>query len=399
MFTVAQAESTILQHALPLRKQYLPLREAAGYVLAEDLFADRDFPPFDRVTMDGIAIHYATFAQGQRQFLIEDVQAAGAPQLSLTDEKNCLEVMTGASLPLGTDTVIRYEDLHIADGIAQINIDSITQRQNIHARAIDRKQGDLIISAGRKIGSAEMATAATLGKISIAVARLPRTAIVSTGDELVDIHEIPLPHQIRRSNTYAIQTALAEWKVEAEMFHFNDDEQVIQAGMQDILKRFELVILSGAVSEGKFDFVPQALAAAGVQQLFHKVSQRPGKPFWFGVFPPQSVLFALPGNPVSAFLGTYRYILPWLRLSLGVQSWPKQTAVLARDFVFKPDLTYFVPVKLDNSEGGRLLAYPLEGHGSGDLANLNDADGFLELPKERSEFAAGEAFSFIPYRF
>lgn len=399
MFTVAQAESSILQHALPLRKQYLPLREAAGYVLAEDLYADRDFPPFDRVTMDGIAIHYAAFAQGQRQFLIEDVQAAGTPQLSLTDEKNCLEVMTGASLPLGTDTVIRYEDLHIADGIAQINIDSITQRQNIHARAIDRKQGDLIISAGRKIGSAEMATAATLGKISIAVARLPRTAIVSTGDELVDIHEIPLPHQIRRSNTYAIQTALAEWKVEAEMFHFNDDEQVIREGMQDILKRFELVILSGAVSEGKFDFVPQALAAAGVQQLFHKVSQRPGKPFWFGVFPPQSVLFALPGNPVSAFLGTYRYILPWLRLSLGVQSWPKQTAVLARDFVFKPDLTYFVPVKLDNSAGGMLRAYPLEGHGSGDLANLNDADGFLELPKERSEFAAGEAFSFIPYRF
>lgn len=399
MFTVAQAESSILQHALPLRKQYLPLREAAGYVLAEDLYADRDFPPFDRVTMDGIAIHYAAFARGQRQFRIEAVQAAGAQQLSLQHEQNCLEVMTGASLPLGTDTVIRYEDLNIADGIAQINIEAITQRQNIHARAIDRKQGDLIISAGRKIGPAEMATAATLGKISIAVARLPRTAIVSTGDELVDIHETPLPHQIRRSNTYAIQTALAEWKVEAEMFHFYDDEQVIREGIQDILKRFDLIILSGAVSEGKFDFVPQALAAAGVKQLFHKVSQRPGKPFWFGVYPPHSVLFALPGNPVSAFLGTYRYILPWLRLSLGVQSWPKQTAVLAQDFVFKPDLTYFVPVKLDNSEGGMLRAYPLEGHGSGDLANLNDADGFLELPKERSEFAAGEAFSFIPYRF
>jgi len=399
MFTVAQAESSILQHALPLRKQYLPLREAAGYVLAEDLYADRDFPPFDRVTMDGIAIHYATFAQGQRQFLIEAVQAAGAAQLSLEDEKNCLEVMTGASLPLGTDTVIRYEDLSITDGLAQINIDSITQRQNIHARAIDRKQGDLIISAGRKIGPAEMATAATLGKISLAVARLPRTAIVSTGDELVDIHETPLPHQIRRSNTYAIQTALAEWKVEAEVFHFNDDEQVIREGMQDILKRFELVILSGAVSEGKFDFVPQALAAAGVKQLFHKVSQRPGKPFWFGVYPPQSVLFALPGNPVSAFLGTYRYILPWLRRSLGLQNFLQPTAVLARDFVFKPDLTYFVPVKLDNSKDGMWRAYPLEGHGSGDLANLNDADGFLELPKERSEFASGEVFPLIPYRF
>lgn len=399
MFSVAQADSAILQHVLPLRIQYLPLREAAGYVLAENLYADRDFPPFDRVTMDGIAISYAAFARGQRQFLIQAVQAAGAPQLSLEDEENCLEVMTGASLPLGTDTVIRYEDLSIADGIAQINIEEIMQRQNLHDRAIDRKQGDLIIAAGRKIGSAEMATAATLGKISLAVARLPRTAIVSTGDELVDVHETPLPHQIRRSNSYAIQTALAEWKVEAEVFHFNDDEQIIQQGIQDILQRFELVILSGAVSEGKFDFVPKALAAAGVQQLFHKVSQRPGKPFWFGIYPPQSVLFALPGNPVAAFLGTYRYILPWLRRSLGVQNWPQPTAVLAQDFVFKSDLTFFVPVKLDYSAGGILRANPLAGNGSGDLANLNDADGFLELPKERSQFAAGEAFPLITYRF
>ena len=398
MLTVAQAESTILNHALPLAIEYIPLREAPGRILAEDLYADRDFPPFDRVTMDGIAIHYASFTSGQRQFLIEAVQAAGAPQLVLQRQENCIEVMTGAPLPQGTDTVIRYEDLNIESGVAQITISDIVQRQNIHARAIDRQKGDLIISAGRKIGSAEMATAATLGKATLAVAKLPRTAIISTGDELVEIHETPLPHQIRRSNVYAIQAALGEWKIEAEAFHFYDDEQAIRQGVTEILSRFELVILSGAVSEGKFDFVPKALAAAGVTPVFHKVSQRPGKPFWFGTFADKAVLFALPGNPVSAFVGTYRYILPWLRQSLGLKNWPQNTAVLSRDFVFKPDLTYFVPVILDNSTDGLLRATPLEGHGSGDLANLNDADGFLELPKERTHFAAGESFPLFQYR-
>ncbi|AEE54183.1 molybdopterin molybdotransferase MoeA [Haliscomenobacter hydrossis] len=398
MLTVAQAESTILNHALPVVIESIPLREAPGRILAEDLYADRDFPPFDRVTMDGIAIHSASFVNGQRQFLIEAVQAAGTPQLVLQRQENCIEVMTGAPLPQGTDTVIRYEDLNIESGVAQITISDIVQRQNIHTRAIDRHKGDLIISAGRKIGSAEMATAATLGKATLAVAKLPRTAIISTGDELVEIHETPLPHQIRRSNVYAIQAALGEWKIEAEAFHFYDDEQAIRQGVTEILSRFELVILSGAVSEGKFDFVPKALAAAGVTPVFHKVSQRPGKPFWFGTFADKAVLFALPGNPVSAFVGTYRYILPWLRQSLGLKNWPQNTAVLSRDFVFKPDLTYFVPVILDNSTDGLLRATPLEGHGSGDLANLNDADGFLELPKERTYFATGESFPLFRYR-
>ena len=398
MVTVSQAERIVLEHALPLQIEQIPLHHALARVLAEDLHADRDFPPFDRVTMDGIAIHFANFASGQRQFLIEAVQAAGSAQLTLQGQNNCIEVMTGAPLPQGTDTVIRYEDLDIESGMAQIRISEIAQRQNIHAQAIDRRKGDLIISAGRKIGSAEMATAATLGKATLAVAKLPRTAIISTGDELVEIHETPLPHQIRRSNVYAIQAALGEWKIEAEAFHFYDDEQAIRQGVAEILLRFELVILSGAVSEGKFDFVPKALAAAGVTPIFHKVSQRPGKPFWFGTFADKAVLFALPGNPVSAFVGTYRYILPWLRQSLGLKNWPQSTAVLSRDLIFKPDLTYFVPVMLDNSTDGLLRATPLEGHGSGDLANLNDADGFLELPKERTSFAAGEAFPLFRYR-
>jgi len=398
MVTVAQAENIVLENALPLQTELVALHSALGRILAEDLYADRDFPPFDRVTMDGIAMAYASFASGQREFPIHAVQAAGAPQLTLNQQDACLEVMTGAPLPAGTDTVIRYEDLSIENGVAQINIENITCRQNIHPRAIDRLEGDLIIAAGRKIGAAEIATAATLGKAQLRVARLPRTAIISTGDELVAVDETPLPHQIRRSNVYAIQAALAEWKIDAQTFHFIDDENLIRTGVQEILETFELVILSGAVSEGKFDFVPQALAAAGVTPVFHKVSQRPGKPFWFGTFANRAVLFALPGNPVSAFVGTYRYILPWLRQSMGLKNWPQTSAILSRDLVFKPELTYFVPVVLDNAADGKILATPLEGHGSGDLANLNDADGFLELPKEKSQFLAGEAYPLYRYR-
>ena len=195
---------------------------------------------------------------------------------------------------------------------------------------------------------------------------------------------------------------LSELKIEPTLFHFNDDEAVITEGLNKILNEYELVILSGAVSEGKFDFVPKVLHNLGVEKLFHKVAQRPGKPFWFGVKQSnqshsQAMVFALPGNPVSTFLCAYRYVLPYVKSCLGLNTIPQECAVLSENVVFKPDLTYFLQVKLQNTEGV-LWAIAIAGGGSGDLANLNNADGFLELPRGRDLFEKGEDFPLIRYR-
>lgn len=400
MHNVAEAEKIILQHAFSTDMETVELSRATGRILGEDLKADRDFPPFDRVTMDGIAIRQEAFAGGQRQFRIQGIQAAGMPRLSLSDPAACLEVMTGAMLPEGTDSVIRYEDVDIQDGTAFVTIDAAAFRQNIHTQGVDRRAGDVLVTKGRKIGPAEIAVAATVGKSRIEVARLPGTAIVSTGDELVPVGQTPLPHQIRSSNVFAIQALLAEqFRIESAIFHFPDDEKAISEGLAQIFRDYELVILSGAVSEGKFDFVPQVLGGLGVEKCFHKVSQRPGKPFWFGHLPGKAVVFALPGNPVSAFLCACRYLLPFLRRSMGEMPGSMKTARLSEQVIFKPALTYFLPVRLSAANDGILLAQPLPGHGSGDLANLADTDGFLELPLERDVFQAGEVFPVYRYRF
>ncbi len=399
VLTVAEAEKIILEHCFDPGIEELPLAETRGRILREDLRADRDFPPFDRVTMDGIAIRCERFEAGQRVFPVAGMQPAGMPPLRLEQPGACVEVMTGAMLPEGTDTVIRYEDLEMTEGRAEIQVDAVQFRQNIHYRGQDRRAGELIVPAGRLIAAPEIATAATVGKARLKVTRLPRVAIISTGDELVPPQDTPLPHQIRRSNVYAVQAVLAEqFGITGDLFHFIDDKAQIAEGLARVLTDYELVILTGAVSEGKFDFVPEVLHDLGVEKRFHKVAQRPGKPFWFGQQAGRTVIFALPGNPVSVFMCLWRYVVPFLRRSMGLADLPQHSAVLAETVVFKPQLAYFLPVKLDNSRDGQIRAFPLPGHGSGDLANLNDADAFLALPLERDHFGAGESFPLLPYR-
>lgn len=398
MITVAQATQIILDNARPSKAEKVPLMQSNGRILREDIVADRDFPPFDRVTMDGIAIAFSSFESGQRAFRIESIQAAGASPLTLGNKENCIEVMTGAVLPEGTDAVIRYEDLKIEGGIATIQIEYLGFRQNIHHKGTDRQEDEVILWSGHEISPAEIGTLATVGKSEVWVSAFPKTAIVSTGDELVEVGEMPLPHQIRRSNVFSVAAILrGQCGVEADLFHFPDDEQAIAEGLEDILADYELVILSGAVSAGKYDFVPKVLEDLNVEKLFHKVAQRPGKPFWFGRRD-DVVIFALPGNPVSAFMCACRYVVPYVKQQLcDSLELPKRTAALTADALFKPDLTYFLPVKVSITEGS-FLATPVEGHGSGDLANLNDADGFLELPSDRAIFKEKEVFPLFLYR-
>jgi molybdopterin molybdotransferase len=396
MISVCEATALIQSVSFHSRREVVGIGDAVGRILAEPIFADRDLPPFNRVTMDGIAISSGEFLRGRVHFKILDTLAAGQPAVSLSDPAGCIEIMTGAMLPEGTDTVVRYEDLIIKDGIAAIQIPKISTGDFIHIRSSDAKISQELLSPGIKLSPAEIALVASVGKVKVSVTAFPKTAIISTGDELVEIDQTPLPHQIRCSNAYALQAALREINCSSDHFHIADQKDTLLRQLTEILAGHELIILSGGVSKGKYDFVPEVLNTLGIRRLFHQVSQRPGKPFWFGTSDRHTV-FALPGNPVSTYMCFYRYIKPWLLQAMTASfTFPK--AELAVDYSFSPSLTYFLQVKIKN-ENGKLLAFPDAGGGSGDFANLREVDGFLELPDGARLFKAGEVFSFIPFRY
>lgn len=395
MISVSEATAIILSHSIKTSTEEISIQEACGRVLKETVRADRDFPPFNRVSMDGIAIAFQAWQKGERIFTLEGTQAAGQQQKQLSTNTSCLEVMTGAMLPLGTDTIVPYENLEIKDGKAKIIVEKIEPGENIHRQGVDARNQDELLTPGIKISPAEVALMAAVGKKKITVATFPKTAIISTGDELIPVELIPLPYQVRRSNSYALQAALRELGCVADQFHLLDQPEILEAEVNKILQHYSLVIFSGGVSKGKYDYIPQTLERNGIQKRFHQVSQRPGKPLWFGTSH-QHVVFALPGNPVSTYMCFYRYIKPWLLKSLGVEPAP-QYAILATDYTFKPNLTYFLQVAVRN-EQGKIMATPITGGGSGDFANLKSVDGFLELPAGVINFKAGEVFPYISFR-
>lgn len=399
MITVEEATRIIMEHTIDIPNTLVPLEEAIGRVLREELVTDRDMPPYNRVTMDGIAINHEAFAEGRRRFKIEGVGAAGSPQTQLQDKENCLEIMTGAILPENADTVIRYEDVSIDNGAATVNIDDVRAGQNIHRQGIDREKGTVVVPYGRRLSAAEIGVAATVGKDRLRVAEFPSAVIVSTGDELVEVHETPEPYQIRKSNVHRLRATMRRWGIPADTAHLQDDKAEIRKHLGGLLEQHRIVLMSGGVSKGKFDYIPEALEELGVRQLFHRIRQRPGKPFWFGVSEKHNTLvFAFPGNPVSSFMCTIRYFRPWMLASLGLPGVHQPHAVLADDISFRPDLTYFAQVRLEYSSDGIIKAHPVEGHGSGDLANLVDADAFIELPRGSDLYRKGEVHPVWLYR-
>ncbi|MCL4115259.1 UNVERIFIED_CONTAM: hypothetical protein GTU68_047952 [Idotea baltica] len=397
--TYEKALSILDENTSVFKIEKRQIQNCIGGYLAEDLIADRPFPPFDRVTMDGIAIVYEQFENGQRDFLIEATAAAGTPQKTLKAQHCCIEVMTGAVLPKEVDTVIRYEDLTIneVNNIATINIDALKFKQNVHFKGIDIAKGNVIVSKGKQLSSAEINIAATVGKAELKVFQLPKTVIISTGDELVPVEEIPELHQIRKSNVYGIQATLKEWGIRAELEHLPDNKEVMLKTIADLLENFDVLVFTGGVSKGKFDYLPEVLQELKVQKHFHKIQQRPGKPFWFGTNEANKKIFALPGNPVSSFVCTYIYIQYWLQKSLGFKE--KTLYVqLKSDIEFKPNLVYFLEASLESNAQGILLAAPIKGNGSGDFANLTHTDGLLILPQNKSEFKKGEVYPFVRFR-
>jgi molybdopterin molybdotransferase len=390
VLTTAEALEAVLRSVPALPAERVPLDRARGRVLRQTVIAERDQPPFDRVMMDGIAVDFALLAAGRRSFPLQALQAAGDPALTL-DPGKAIEIMTGAALPAGADCIVPVERIDIRDGTATIEDRYIAEsRQFIHPRASDHTKGTVLLRPGTRIGAAELAVVASSGLTEAEVARLPSMAVVSTGNELVPAGQPIADHQVRMSNGPAVAALLAEHGYgDALHAHLPDDVGELEAGLGDLLAGNDVLVLSGGVSMGKADFVPTVLARLGVEQVFHKVSQRPGKPMWFGSGPRGQAVFALPGNPVSTLVCCRRYVLPALGRMAGLPAPPPQFAVLAQAVSFTPQLTWFLPVRLDSSAAGQLLALPAPTNTSGDFAALTGTDGFAELAAERTDFPAG----------
>jgi molybdopterin molybdotransferase len=383
-----EALARVLFYQLNAKIVTVPLEESLSRILAEEVFADIDQPPFHRVTMDGIAINKNQLLT-TKKFKILKTISAGTEGSELPVGEVCFEIMTGAVLPLNADLVIRYEDLKIADGVAEIIVDLQSLNSNFHDQGSDYPKGALLLSAGTSIKSTIITILASAGKTHVKVFAIPKVAILSTGDELVEIGTNPKPHQIRWSNGISLQQELLSHGFsEVSLHRVGDNENDMQKMMSELLTSKDILLLTGGVSAGKYDFVPKVLKECQVMEIFHQVAQRPGKPLWFGKTAVDAFVFGLPGNPVSCLVNLRKFVVPFLQKSVHGNAKNQPKAFLTADVKFGANLTYYCPVKIKNEEG-KLLAEPISGNGSGDFFHLRDADGFIELRPQDAPFKEG----------
>lgn len=392
MISVNEATSLIADRVPSAKKIKLPISKLEGKILAQDILSERDQPPFHRMAMDGIAIDFKEFQKGRRDFVVQGIQSAGEPQKTLEKSGDCIEGMTGGVLPKNATAVIRYEDIDIDHhGTAHVKENlTFNMFNNIHEKGSDHKAGDVVLKAGTLLRGPQIGIIAANGYAEVDVVDTPKIAVISTGDELVDLGQEPLDYQIRRSNPYAIRSELNCLGFnQVNMFHLLDDEKHLFDELATILADHDILVLSGGVSAGKFDYLPKVFGDLQVEEVFHKVAQRPGKPLWFGT-KENKMVFGLPGNPVSAITCLRRFVVPALQK---MQKGFTQTtfATLTEDYTFNKNLTYFCPVKVEVSSEGTMLATPIKTNGSGDYGSLAYSDGFVEMDIATDLFKAGTA--------
>ena len=388
--TVSQADRLIRETVPAWPAEQVALDAAAGRVLRQNVLAERDLPPYDRATMDGIALVWRSWSSGQGEFPLEGMQSAGQAPGALSNASVAWRIATGAPLPQGADTVVPIERLSETNGGVRIDDDYRPKRgQFIHRQGSDRRAGALLLKEGQRIGGVEMALLSANGVAQPRVAPDPRIALVSTGDELVGLDSRPESWQVRSSNGPAMAALLKRHgfgKVAAA--HAPDDPDVLAQRIRNALSESDAMILSGGVSKGAKDYVPGVLTRLGARPVLHRIRQRPGFPLWFGMHGGKPV-FGLPGNPVSSLVCLRRYVVPALRMAQGAQSRAPEHATLADEVNFKPSLTWFLPVRLSTDRDGRLRAHPRQTNTSGDFASLARTDGFAQLPANRTRFPAG----------
>jgi molybdopterin molybdotransferase len=394
MLSVAEAHAIVLQHARPLPPQVQPLTPAAlGAVLAEDVASDLDMPPFDKALMDGYAIRSADLPDGSRTFaVVEEITAGRAPTRAIAAGQ-AARIMTGAPMPEGADAVVMVERTQLVDA-DRVRVDDRPAKpgQNAQKRGQEMRRGETVLTAGSVLRPQEFGLLASVGRRSAKVYPQPEISILVTGDELVDAEQLPGPGQIRNSNgpVLAAQVARAGG-VSRSLGIAPDRVDSLSSLIAEGLKS-SILVLSGGVSAGKLDLVPGVLQELGVAPHFHKVAMKPGKPVFFGTRG-DTLVFGLPGNPVSALVCFELFVRPALRRLAGhVQPGPFLVqALLADNFPYRTDRPTYHPARLEETETGRQVR-PVPWLGSPDLRGLTEANAFLLLPVGDFVHRAGEVY-------
>lgn len=387
MLSVAEAGARVLAAVRPLDGELVSLDRARGRVLGRAITAGRDLPPWDNSAMDGFAVRAADVPG---VLPVAGTVAAGhAPGATLAPG-TAVRIMTGAPLPAGADAVVIREDAEELEGGARVRLAPARPGENVRRRGEDIAIGELALAAGTCLGAGEIGFLAALGCGLVHVARRPRVAILSTGDELVSVDVPPRPGQIVNSNLYALSAQVRDAggvPVSAGIAPDHPDDllpRIREALAADVL------ITSGGVSVGDFDFVKDALAAAGVRMDFWKVAMKPGKPLAFGVTVAGGLVFGLPGNPVSSMLGFELFVRPALLAMQGATELhrPRVPVTITSDYAKQPGRAHFLRATL-RRQGEALLADLHARQGSAMRSSMVGAHALVEVPAERGDVAAG----------
>ena len=389
------AEKSTPSRYNPLKTETIPILESPGRVLAEPIRADRDFPPFPRSTRDGYAVRSQDVAAPPANLKCRGQVKAGSEFAGTVGAGECVEIMTGAPAPEGTDAVVMVE--YISHEGERIEVKrAAAAGENIVARGSEARRGDPMLSPGRRIGYGETAVMASVGQSTVSVYRQPRVAIIPTGDEVVEVEATPEPFEIRNSNGYSLHAQVAaSGGVPVALGIAPDREDRLREMIEDGL-RTDLLVLSGGVSMGKYDLVEKVLAELGAEFFFDGVLIQPGRPLVFGRAQ-GAFFFGLPGNPLSTMVTFELFVRPALALLGGEREAPLRflRARLAKDFRRKPGLAAFLPATLEGEYYEPVVSV-VEWKGSGDIASLNRGNCYLAVPEDAAELKAGEWVSVLP---
>ncbi|NQU40592.1 MAG: molybdopterin molybdotransferase MoeA [Lentisphaerae bacterium] len=401
MMTPLEAWQSIGLHTQPLPATHRSLASATGYVLSEAVVADRDVPPVNRAAMDGYAVRAEDLASCPATLTLIGEVAAGSDATPLVSQGECVAIYTGANVPPGADSVIMVEETEAAGTTIRF-LKPPRSGQHIFRQGENAQRGEILLEAGVVLGAAEVGVCAAVGVDRPSVFGRPRVAILSTGAELLDASEEVEAHQLRNSNGPMLVAGLTAAGFEVTHCRaVDDDEERIVQGIRDLLSTCDCLILTGGVSVGKYDLVPQAIQQAGGTVHFHGVAIKPGKPQLFATTDAGKILYGLPGNPLSSMVGLQEFILPALRRMAGTpveRCRPMLKVHLGADIGGKTGRLRHNMVSLVSDETWGMVAMPVTHSGSADLIAGARADGTVIIPADVASIPAGKMVHFCPWR-
>lgn len=391
MLNVAEALTVLLDEVSSLPSLTVPLDEVLGRTLAERIIADRDFPPTDRSAMDGFAVRAADFSMVGRSLSVKgEVRAGQDAGATVVGAGEAVRIFTGGVIPRGADAVVMAEQTEENRAVGTVLVkESPVAGQHLRRQGEDLRAGETVIEAGMVIRAVEVAALAAVGRTRVTVIRPPLVAVMSTGDEVVEVESNPAPHQVRNSNARMLLAQLQTMNVDARYLGIaRDDRAALDAMIADGLTG-DVLVLTGGVSVGEYDLVGAALIRAGCEVLFHNVAMRPGKPI-VAAKRGGCLVLGLPGNPVSAFTGFHVFVAPALRKIMGH---PEPVTAPLRAMLIAPlrrrpgRLTYHL-AHLRWHEG-KPLVVPVTSASSGDVLSLVRANAFIVAPGDTQPISAG----------